>query len=300
MANVFFTEITGNLNHSLVYKLKTEGHQVTVLVNTQEDAKFVESTGATVFWGDINNTESFVRALAAADIVIRTPEIFDIKFAQNEGIIVDSIIKTLEGTNKTFLYTSNAWVFGDTCSLLADEKTPLTPPAIVAPLALIETKVIEAAKKGIRTVVIRPAIVFGFDGGYVEELVTTARRERTVHYIADGKTYGTYIHIEDLVALYLAAIDKAPAGAVYHGASSDYVTTKELAEAIAKTFGIKEVVSLTAPQAETKYGVFAEVYGLNQKIDYPQTKTQLHWTPKQSAVREYLVAREKALSALTR
>ncbi len=300
MANIFFTESKGYLNHSLIYKLKTAGHKVTVLVKTQEEAKLVESTGAALFWGDASDTAGFTGALSASDIVIRTPDLFDLKFAHSESTVVEGIIAALKGTNKTFIYTSSAWVLGETGNVLADERTPLAPPALVAPLAQIEGLVLDSAKQGIRSIVIRPSIIYGFEGDYIDEVITASRRERFVGFLTEGRSVGTYVHIEELVDLYLRAIDKAPAGALYQAGSSDFVSQLELAEAISKAFSIKEKRSLSIEQSRAKFGVLAEVYGLSQKIDFARAKADLKWEPRKPGVLTYVVEREKALAALAK
>jgi nucleoside-diphosphate-sugar epimerase len=296
MANVLFTEATGYINHALILNLKKAGHNVTVLVGTQEEAKLVESAEAKVHWSDINNIQSYEGALRTAEIVIRTPNLFDLKAAQTENTVLDSIFAVLKGSNKTFIYTSNSWVLGNTGNLLADEKTPYDPSAVAAPLVQYEKHVVEAAKAGIRTIVIRPATVYGYETGYVEELIKASRREQAVPYIGEGNSYSTYVHIEDLVSLYALAIEKAESGAIFHGATSEYLSGRELADAIAATYGIKKVSSISLTEAKLKYGALAEAYALSQKIDGSLAKTNLGWQPTRTSLVDYLKTREKALA----
>jgi nucleoside-diphosphate-sugar epimerase len=296
MANVLFTEATGYINHALIANLKKAGHNITVLVGTQEEAKLVESSEAKVLWSDINNVQSYEGALKAAEIVIRTPNLFDLKAAQIENTVLDSIFTVLKGSNKTFIYTSNSWVLGNTGNLLADEKTAYDPSAVAAPLVQFEKQVIEAAKAGIRSIVIRPATVYGYETGYVEELIKASRREQAVPYIGEGNAYSTYVHIDDLVALYTLAIEKAEAGTVFHGASAEHLSGRELADAIAATYGIKKVSSISLTEAKLKYGALAEAYALSQRIDGTQAKTKLHWQPTRTSLVDYLKTREKALA----
>lgn len=283
MSNVFFTRTT-EVTQALIARLQAEGHKTTVLA---------PETVATY-------TDAVKAAIKDADIVIHTPTVFDLEAQQSEYTTVDTIINALEGTQKTLILASNTWVLGDTGKVLAEEKTPVAPITLVAPLAQLEDKVIQAAKKGIRSIVIRHANVFGFKGDFVHEYLETAIREKTAYFTGNGENKFSVVALEDLVDLYARAIAKGTAGDIYHAANGKAWTTKEFAETAGKVVGVQKTQGLSAPELKIKYGALAEALNLNQQITFDQTKERLQWTPKVTEFKTYIEQVEKELATAVR
>ena len=78
---------------------------------------------------------------------------------------------------------------------------------------------LEGAKRGIRSVVIRPAIVYGRGGGIPAGFVESARKEGAARYVGTGKNRWPLVHVDDLADLYLLALEKAPPGTLLLGVS---------------------------------------------------------------------------------
>ena len=72
----------------------------------------------------------------------------NLQLAPAEGVVVESISKALENSQKTFVHTSHTWVLGNANNLTANEHTPVAPLALVAPLAHFEKSVLKNVDKG--------------------------------------------------------------------------------------------------------------------------------------------------------
>src|SRR5205823_8943417 len=116
---------------------------------------------------------------------------------------VTAMLDALKGSGKPFVYTSGVWVLGNTGYQTVDESAALNPPRIVAWRPAAEQRVLDAAKQGVRGIVIRPAIVYGRGGGIPAMLVQAANQSGAAWYVGDGQNRWPVVHVEDLADLYL-------------------------------------------------------------------------------------------------
>ncbi|MDR3617431.1 MAG: NAD-dependent epimerase/dehydratase family protein [Candidatus Obscuribacterales bacterium] len=296
MPNVFLTGVSA-VNLALIKKLLSNGYKTTVLVQNKESMELAKTVGAIPVAGDLIRPETYVQLLKEADIVLHSPNIFDLGAGPLESVAVETITSVLKDTHKTFIYTSHTWVLGSANNILADEKTPVAPISLVAPLAHFEKKVLQAAHTGIRSIVVRLANVYGYKGDFVETYIKRTVREKTAHFAGDGYNSLSIIALEDLLDLYLVAIDKGVAGAIYHGANGKPVSGKNFAELVGRIVGVPETIGLSHAELKVSYGALAEAYSLNQKISFKHTKEELNWVPEHLDLKPYIEQAEMNLSA---
>ncbi|SHN47713.1 NAD-dependent epimerase/dehydratase family protein [Cryptosporangium aurantiacum] len=89
--------------------------------------------------------------------------------------LVDALVDALAGSGRPLVWTSGIWVLGRTGDTPADESTPVAPIVITGPRAQVEERVLAAASRNIRTVVLRPGVVHGRGTGIPAMLVSWAR-----------------------------------------------------------------------------------------------------------------------------
>jgi nucleoside-diphosphate-sugar epimerase len=156
MANVFFTGITP-VNAALIQALQNKGYKTVVLAQDEQALRTAQALGAQAVNGHISRPDTYIDSVKAADIVFHTPNIYDLEGSAADATAVEAITKQLTGSKKTFVYTSHTWVLGDAKNVLADEKTPVAPISLVAPLAHNEQAVLKSAGQDIRAIVVRAA-----------------------------------------------------------------------------------------------------------------------------------------------
>ncbi len=295
MAKVFLTNATGYIGKAVAKAALAKGHEVTALARSTESVEKLEANGVKAFRGDIKQPENYIDAVRQADIVIHTAATNDADFGKFDTLTVDSIIDALKGTSTTFIYTSGTWVLGDTGDAIVDEQTAYAPLPIVGWRVDNEKKVIAAAQHGIKSVVIRPVIVYGDNAGIIHNLFQQAEKSGRVNYIGNGENHWSLVHIDDLADLYLLAIEKAQPGSLYN-ASTEYITAKEIAEHIAKATGNAQAKSQTIGEARQTLSIFADAFALNQKVESVKAKTELGWQPKAPKFAQD-IAKTKSLTA---
>src|SRR6266851_2957673 len=215
---VFLTGATGYIGSAVAEALQRAGHKVAGLARTLEKAKQLEARGVRACLGDLLKPETIAAPSRTVSGVIQTASTNDANAPQTDAAVVGAILETLEGTGKPFIYTSGVWVLGSTGDGSADEQTPLNPTPLVAHRPAMEQKVLGYKDRGVRTVVIRPALVYGRGGSGPKMLTKSARETGAARYVGDGQNRWPFVDVDDLAQLYVLALEKAPPGSVYHGA----------------------------------------------------------------------------------
>jgi nucleoside-diphosphate-sugar epimerase len=94
------------------------------------------------------------------------------------------------------------------------------------------------------------------------------------------------VHIDDLVALYLLALQKAPAGAFYYAENGEN-SYRELAEAIGRMLGLgggTRPMSIEEAVAELGEAAANFSFGSNSRVRAVRARRELGWAPKQHAL----------------
>lgn len=279
--NVFVTGATGYIGTAVVEALRVEGHDVSGLARSVEAATKLESMGVEVVWGSLTELSALYRGARAADAVVHLGATGQEDQAEVDTAAVSAMLNAVEGTGKPFIYTSGIWVLGDTGRRVADEDAPLRPTEIVAWRAEVEGTMRDAAAWGIRSVIVRPAVVYGRGGGTPGMFVSAARRKGVVRYVGDGSQRWPFVHVDDLAALYVLAVD-APTDTVLNAADGSALPVRDVAEAAAQANGA-ETESWPLEEAREKLGPYADALALDQQVSCERA-LGLGWKPSRPSV----------------
>jgi nucleoside-diphosphate-sugar epimerase len=281
MMKVFLTGATGFIGTAVTEALKAAGHALTGMARNEESAKKLGNRGMTVVQAELTDKETITTVARTCDAVIHMAATNDANMATSDRATVEAILDALSGSGKPFIYTSGVWVLGQTAA--ADETTPPSPLPIVAWRPAHETLALTA--KAMKGMVLRPGIVYGRGGG-IPAMWVAAARAGAVQYVGKGDQQWPTVHVEDLADLYVKALAKPAAGAVWHGISGQ-VEVRKLAEAAAKAGGKNATVSsLPLEEARKMMGPFADALAANQVISSEQTKKALGWKPSRPGILE--------------
>ncbi|AZM58076.1 DUF4440 domain-containing protein [Streptomyces sp. WAC 01529] len=276
---VLLTGATGYIGSAVTDHLVAVGHQVVALTRSAEPQPGRGWHAQVV--GDTADPASLAGAV--------TPEIEAvIHLAPPSGdvdvdiAVIEALAAPLRGTRRPFVYTSGVWVLGATGDAQeVGEETPTDPIDIVGYRPHIERRVLAEVAEGVRAVVVRPGIVYGRGGGIPAILVDRARQQGTPEYYGvEGVRWPT-VHVDDLAELFVAAVERAEPGTVWHGVGESAVPVRDLARAAGRAAGV-----LAAPQvvpveqaAEVFGPLFAEALALDQSVSGAAARTALGWQP---------------------
>ena len=282
---VFLTGATGYIGSSVAEALQKAGHKVTGLARTPEKAKQLESRGVRAALGDLLQPETVAAPARAAEGVIHTANTNNANSAQADAAVVRAILKCLEGTSKPFVYTSGVWVLGSTGNKIADEQTPLNPTPLVAHRPAIEQEVLDSQRRGLRSIVIRPALVYGRGGSIPRMFTQSARETGATRYVGDGQNRWPFVDVDDLAQLYVLALEKASPGSLYNAADGPSYRVLEVAEAASIGAGTDgKTQAFPLDEARKTMHAFADALVLDQQISSEKAKQELGWSPRAASV----------------
>ena len=291
----FLTGATGYIGSAVAEALLAGGHTVAALARSLESEQTIRDRGMTPVTGDLKHPASLISPMQSVDGVIHAGTTNE---AKADGEAVLAMLGALKDSGKPFVYTSGIWVLGNTGDQAADETAPLQPPPIVAWRPAVEQSVLNASP-GVRSVVIRPAIVYGRGGGLPGMFVQSAQETGAARYIGDGMNRWPLVHVEDLASLYVRAAESAPAGTVFHGADGPSIRVKDIAEAA--SFAVDaggRTESWSVDEATAQLGPLVAALLLDQVVSGDKAKATLAWKPQAVSILDDLRYGSYAMSRI--
>ncbi|GBD90399.1 3 beta-hydroxysteroid dehydrogenase/Delta 5--_4-isomerase [bacterium BMS3Abin04] len=245
---VLVTGGTGFTGKALVKRLLEEGYDVVALdykehLKTQE----IRDWGAKVIIGSVTDKKVVEEAMEGVDIVQHLAAAFremDVPESFYDEVNVGGTKNVLEAAYKAgvkkFINTSTCGVHGNIDNPPADENAPIQPADYYQKTKYkAEPIVAEYAKKGMKTVIIRPAAIYG--PGDPERFFMLFKRVAKGKFpmFGSGKTFYHPLYIDNLTDAYMLAMegDKG-VGGTYLIADEEYVEIEDLVRRIGKAMNL--------------------------------------------------------------
>lgn len=279
---VFITGATGYIGGAIAKNLTSAGHSVLGMARSEESAAKLKQQGFEVHRGELADPESMVEGAKRTDAVIHTafPQMGPgTDFEGNMKMMtaaVAAMVDSLKGTDKTFILTSGAGGYGDTGTTEVDESMPIVAPTH----APNEQKVMGATSEGVRTIVMRPTIVYGYGASNpIMAWFNASRQMGGGVYIGEGDAVMSSLYIDDLAELYRLALEKSDPGEAYNAADGSTLETKVVAQAISHAAGLGgKTVSIPHDELE-KAGFIGRLIGTSKVVSIEKAKRVLSWNP---------------------
>ena len=229
---------------------------------------------------DIRRPETIAPALEGADAIVHAAIDASPEAAEIDRRLVEWVLDRLEGSSTAFVYTSGAWVLGDTHGAVADESSATDPPAIVAWRPSVERLVVDAGGW-----VIRPGIVYGGGGGLIGMLFASARDEGAVRIVGDGRNHWPLVHREDLGDLYAKVIEERPDEHILHATDGTLFNVRRIADALSRAAGTRgRVLSTPLAHARASLGPLADALALDQRVSSARARHSVGWSPRHRSI----------------
>jgi nucleoside-diphosphate-sugar epimerase len=278
---IFLTGGTGYIGSAVLDALLRAGHGVTAMVRDPEKAEKLANRGATPLMGELALPKTYRAAMADADAVVHAAFEYSPRGVAKEREALELMLGSLAGgaasKPRTFVYTSGIWVLGRTF-LPADEATMLQPIEFSAWRVAHEQLVLDAHTDGLRTIVVRPGIVYGSGRGIVSDVLRDALNG-LVRVVGDGHNHWACIYDRDLADLYVRLVQSPDASGVFHATDEADESVNDIAEAIANHLSQRpDIRNMPLEEARTKLGPYADALALDQVVRSPRARA-LGWAP---------------------
>ncbi|MFE7075169.1 NAD-dependent epimerase/dehydratase family protein [Streptomyces sp. NPDC057620] len=280
--DIFIIGATGFVGGALARHLSAEGHSVTGLARTGSAAATLDSQGITPVTGDLDeHRDAVMTAARAADAVVYAAQ----AGPEQETATVQDLVRALTGTRKTLVLLSGTGVLaqrtgGAWSPDVFAEDDPFTPEPLAAYRKAAEDTVMAAAGDGLRSMVVRPGLIWGpHDHGHVSSVYRSVAATGAACYVGEGlNTYG-HVHIDDVTRLFSLALERGRPGGLYHAVAGE-VPNRWIAERVAADLGI-EAHSLTTEEATGVWGEFgALIMSVSSRVRALRARRDLGWQPR--------------------
>ena len=290
---IFVTGATGYIGGSVAERLIASGHQVVGLVRSAESIALLKDRGIESVLGNLDDPEIITKTAHEVDAVIHAAS------ADHAGAVV-TLIAALERSGKTLICTTGSGIAADSAageyatSAVLTEDSYFEPVPFRRPRVAMNRLVREAAiDKGIRSIVICPSMIYGKgrglqpDSDQLPKLIALSKQVGAGVYFGKGLNRYSNVHIDDLVDLYLLALEKAPGGSFFFAENGD-ASFKEIAEMIGRSLGLGgKTVSVSVEDLVRKYGD-AGRYGItSNSLVRAVNARRLGWSPQAPSLTEY-------------
>ena len=289
---VFLTGGTGYVGGAVLDALLRGGHDVTVLVRDNEKAARIASKGAYPVIGNLAEPESFRCAAEAQDGYIHAA----LDKAPGRGPLIERLaIETIIAAAKRprtagsmappkrfIIFTSGIWVLGRAPEPVAEDAPP-NPIAIAAQRPESEQLIFQAASDRLRTIVVRPGVVYGGGSGTVGDLFKAAANG-LVRVVGDGNNHWPLVYDRDLADLYARLAVNQEASGIFHANDEGDERVNDIVSAISPYLSVRpDVRHVPIEEARAKMGPYADALALDQLVRSPRAR-ELGWAPSLHSV----------------
>jgi nucleoside-diphosphate-sugar epimerase len=311
---ILVTGATGFIGSAVARKLSQQGHEVVALSRSGAAAAKLQAAGLRPIAGDFANPASLAAPAAEVDAVVSTASIGQVEgtpegFAKDRDAVA-VMTKALGDSGKPLIFTSGSAIFavftkGGASPTIFDEDHPVplpasdfAPPEAEIPRPFIdafgaamasraETETAVRKASGVRGIVIHPGLVYGEGKGYdLPNLIALAKTHGAAPHLGVGGVRQGYVHIDDLVELYVRARERAPAGTMLHAVTKE-IALGDLAAAVSRLVGAGgRTEALSLIEMYTRGGGGGVSLSVNKRLASEKTRKVLDWTPTQYDILE--------------
>ncbi len=199
--HIFMTGASGYLGGVVAEHLIKAGHEVSALARSAALEARVTALGAKAVGGDLSSADVLREAAASSDTVVHIAvDYADPRMREIEEAALDAFLSA----GRPLVYTSTGLVYPDTTGEPVTKGTPIDPESSPQPWKVLgERQALQAED----ATVIRAALVYGRGGsGLLEGMFASARQNGVTAYVEDGANEWSSVHVDDLAALYTAAV----------------------------------------------------------------------------------------------
>jgi nucleoside-diphosphate-sugar epimerase len=277
---VFITGASGYVGHSVAKAFRAKGHTVYGLVRSQEDAHLLSLDEIWPIMGDLEQTDSYHQVLQEVEVAVHCASNYTSdKRVELDALTVDTILDIFSHSNlpRSFIYTSGIWVYGSQGYKMVDESMPIDPIEIAKWRPAHEEKVLKATSPSLRTVVMRPGVVYGGVGG-LTNLLFTSTQNGSVSIVGEGKNRWPMVHVQDLAYAYVSAAERELSNVILNVVDDSTATLGEIAEAIARAAKLEgKITTLSEDEAAKQFGPFVQGVLLDLTANNSRIKRLLGW-----------------------
>jgi uncharacterized protein (TIGR01777 family) len=272
---VTVTGATGRVGGALVSALRGRGDDVTVLSRSPGKARQALAGVDAVAW-DPSAGPAPDEALAGRDAVVHLAgedvaqrwtedakrRIRDSRETGTRNLVAG--LRASEPRPRVLVSASAVGWYGARGDEELDEQVPAGDDFLARVVTAWEREADRAADLGMRVVEVRTGVVLDKDGGALSKMLPFFRLG-IGGPVAGGRQYLPWIHLDDIVGIYLAALDGDGWSGPVNGTAPEPVTNRDFAHALGRAIHRPAFAPVPALAVRALYGDMAEMVTQGQR-----------------------------------
>lgn len=253
---ITITGATGLIGRQLSSTLVNRGHEVTIFSRNVESAKKNLGSQFNFVKWDYQKPEEWQDSLKEQDALIHLAgtnlfgkrwtdrykkEILESRYISTKNLV--TAFGNTENKIKVFISSSAVGYYGSRGSEFLTEESKLGDDFLAHVCDIWEKEAAKASELGIRTAILRQGIVICGDGGALMKFLTPFNF-LLGGPLGSGKQYFPWIHLDDLVSIYLFILDKNNISGAVNSVSTQNVRMKEFAETLGKVLKRPSIIKV--------------------------------------------------------
>jgi nucleoside-diphosphate-sugar epimerase len=292
---IFVAGGSGAIGVPLVRALVAAGLQVFASTRSRKKQTMLQAIGATPVVVDALDANALERAVrnAAPTHVIHELTALPKTGARRASDLEPTNRLRDEGTRNLLeaaIAAGAQRIVAGSFALLAGSTGGSDSPTAGASQALqsMESQILEAARRGaIEGIVLRYGLFYGPDNPATNELIALVRKRR-LPAIRHDRGQLPFIHVDDVVAATIAALDHGNSGSVYDIVDDHPASFSEMVAALAEVTGAPRPLAVPAWLLRLVTPYMAGLMTKQLPLSNAKARQELRWTPVFPSYREGL------------
>ena len=174
-------------------------------------------------------------------------------------------IEAAEPRPRVLVSSSAVGYYGDHGDERLDEQTPAAGDFLAEVCVIWEREALRAADHGLRVVTIRTGVLLDQGGGALEKMLPFFKLG-VGGPVAGGAQYMPWIHVDDVVGLYLAALDGDAWEGPVNASAPEPVTNEAFSKALGRALHRPAFAPVPGLAVRVLYGEMAEIVTKSQRV----------------------------------
>jgi uncharacterized protein len=266
---ITITGASGMIGAKLVERLRARGDEVTTLSRNPSSAGAVawqpedEPAPAAALAG-----RDAVIHLAGENVAQRWSDDAKRRIRSSRELGTRHLVAGIEAADprpRVLVSSSAVGIYGPHGDEELDEQTPAGNDFLAEVCVVWEREAERAAALGLRVVMVRTGVVLDQGGGALAKMLPFFKLG-VGGPVAGGEQYMPWIHVDDVVGLYLAALDGDAWNGPVNASAPRPVTNKTFSQALGRALHRPAFAPVPGVAVRTLYGEMAEIVTKGQRV----------------------------------
>lgn len=278
MKRIIITGATGLIGKKLSEKLSLAGNQIVIFSRDAAKAKTILKKNYEYVDWDYNHPEKWIDKISESDAVIHLAGINLFAKRWNEKFKKEIIISRRDTTKaltnaikkssrkpKVFISASGVGYYGDGGNNILSEDSPAGKDFLAEVCKVWEKEATEVESVGVRRVSLRTGIVLSPEDGALKRMLLPFKLF-IGGPLGNGNQWFPWIHIDDIIGVYVHALDNENLSGAVNAASPKICTMNEFAKTLGKILNRPSFFKVPKFALKLAIGEAADVVVVGQRV----------------------------------